>query len=153
MNPQLKTFESFSVTGLLTRTTNANEQNPQTAKIAPLWQQFFTSGLFDPSPNAPTVVGVYHQFESDLNGAFDVTAGIKGNSSISGTKTVQIHAGQYLVFSSKGVMPAAVIAGWMQVWQYFNTPRSHIQRVYKSDFEEYLAPDEVAICIGVRELG
>jgi predicted transcriptional regulator YdeE len=151
MNPQLKTFETFSVTGLSTRSKNANEQNPLTAKIGPLWQQFFVSGLFQPVPNAPTVVGVYDQYESDWNGAFDVTAGIKAASSAPPEmKTVQVQAGQYLVFTSKGVMPQAVIAGWMKVWQHFSAPRSDLQRLYATDFEEYLAPDEVAICIGVK---
>lgn len=151
MNPQLKTFESFSVTGLTTRTKNADERSPLTAKIGPLWGQFFASGLFQPVPNAPTVVGVYDQYESDWNGAFDVTAGIKvGNSALPGMKTVQVQAGQYLVFTSKGVMPQAVIAGWIQVWQHFSAPRSDVQRLYATDFEEYLAPDEVAICIGVK---
>jgi predicted transcriptional regulator YdeE len=151
MHPQLKIFESFSVTGLTTRTKNADEQNPLTAKIGPLWGQFFASGLFQPVPIAPTVVGVYDQYESDWNGAFDVTAGIKAASSaLPGMKTVQVQAGQYLVFTSKGVMPQAVIAGWMRVWRHFSTPRSEMQRLYATDFEEYLAPDEVAICIGVK---
>lgn len=153
MNPQLKTFESFSVTGLATRTKNADEQNPLTAKIGPLWGQFFASGLFQPGPSSPNVVGVYDQYESDWNGAFDVTAGVKvASSDLPGMKTVQVQAGKYLVFTSKGVMPQAVIAGWMQVWQHFNAPRSDVQRLYATDFEEYMAPDEVAICIGVREL-
>jgi predicted transcriptional regulator YdeE len=154
MNLQLKTFEAFAVTGLQTRTKNADEQNPQTAKIGPLWQRFFVSGLFQPSSNAPRVVGVYDCYESDWNGAFNVTAGIKAASSeLQGMKTVQVQAGKYLVFTSKGVMPQAVIAGWMQVWQHFSAPRTDVQRLYATDFEEYLAPDEVAICIGVRELG
>ncbi len=153
MNPQLKFFEPFLVTGLPTRTKNADEQNPLTAKIGPLWQQFFTSGLFQPSLNAPRVVGVYDQYESDWNGAFDLTAGIKaGSSALLGMKTVQVQAGTYLVFTSKGAMPQAVIAGWMQVWQHFSAPRRDVERLYVTDFEEYLAPDEVAICIGVREL-
>jgi predicted transcriptional regulator YdeE len=153
MNPQLKTFESFSVTGLATRTKNADEQNPLTAKIRPLWGQFFASGLFLPGPGAPTIVGVYDQYESDWNGAFDVTAGVKAASStLPGMQTVEVQAGKYLVFTSKGAMPQAVTAGWMQVWQHFSVRRSDVQRLYATDFEEYVAPDEVAICIGVREL-
>jgi predicted transcriptional regulator YdeE len=154
MTPQLKAFEAFAVTGLQTRTQNTDEQNPLKAKIGPLWQQFFASGLFQPGSNTPRVVGVYDRYESDWSGAFDVTAGVQAASSeLPGMKTVQVQAGKYLVFTSKGVMPQAVIAGWMQVWQHFSAPRMDVQRLYATDFEEYLAPDEVAICIGVRELG
>ena len=153
MNPQLKTFEAFAVTGLQTRTKNADEQSPLTAKIGPLWQQFFASGLFQPSPDAPRVVGVYDRYESDWNGAFDVTAGVQAASSaLPGMKAVQVQAGEYLVFTSKGVMPQAVISAWMQVWQYFSAPRTDVQRLYATDFEKYLAPDEVAVCIGVKSL-
>ena len=151
MNPQLKTFESFSVTGLSTRSKNADEQNPLTAKIGPLWQQFFMGGLFQPSPSSPNVVGVYDQYESDWNGAFDVTAGVKAASSaLPDMKTVQVQTGAYLVFTCLGEMPQAVIAAWMQVWQYFSASRTDVQRLYVTDFEEYLAPDEVAVCLGVK---
>ncbi len=153
MNPQLKTFESFAVTGLSTHSKNADEQNPLTAKIGPLCGQFFVSGLFQPGPNSPNVVGVYDRYESDWNDAFDVTAGIKAASStLPGMKTVQVQAGEYLVFTSKGVMPQAVIAAWMQVWQHFSAPRTDVQRLYATDFEEYLAPDKVEVCIGVKAL-
>ena len=149
MKPEIKQFKPFIVQGFQVRTTNAAEQTPE-AKIGALWQRYFST----PGAAVAGIYGVYSGYESDWNGAFDVTAGVKAASSaLPGMKTVQVQAGQYLVFTSKGVMPQAVIAGWMQVWQHFNAPRSDVQRLYATDFEEYLAPDEVAICIGVRELG
>lgn len=33
--------DSFEATGFLVRTKNAHEMNPSTAKIGPLWEQFF----------------------------------------------------------------------------------------------------------------
>jgi predicted transcriptional regulator YdeE len=155
MSTEIKTIEAFSVTGFQARTTNAAEQNPQTGKIGGLWQQFFSSALFQPTAG---VVGVYSGYESDATGAFDVTAGapsdaIASDAAPANTQTVQIQAGQYLVFRGKGAMPQAVIDAWGQIWQHFGQPRTDVARVYRTDFEQYIGADEVAIHIGVRQLG
>jgi predicted transcriptional regulator YdeE len=155
MSTEIKTVEAFSVMGFQARTTNAAEQNPQTGKIGGLWQQFFGSPLFQPTAG---VVGVYSQYESDAMGAFDVTAGAPSDAIALGTapantQTVRIQAGQYLVFRGKGAMPQAVIDAWGQIWQHFGQPRTDVARVYQTDFEQYIGADEVAIHIGVRQLG
>jgi predicted transcriptional regulator YdeE len=150
MSTEIKTIEAFSVTGFQARTTNAAEQNPQTAKIGGLWQQFFGSALFAPTAG---VVGVYSNYESDAMGAFDVTAGVTTSTEKpANTQTVQIQAGQYLVFRGKGAMPQAVIDAWVQIWQHFGQPRTDVERVYRTDFEQYIGADEVAVHIGVRRL-
>jgi predicted transcriptional regulator YdeE len=150
MSTEIKTIEAFSVTGFQARTTNAAEQSPQTGKIGGLWQQFFRSALFAPTSG---VVGVYSNYESDAMGAFDVTAGaVSSTAKPANTQTVQIQAGQYLVFRGKGAMPQAVIDAWVQVWQHFSQPRSDFERVYATDFEQYVGADEVAVHIGVRAL-
>jgi predicted transcriptional regulator YdeE len=154
MSTEIKTIEAFSVTGFQARTTNAAEQNPQTGKIGGLWQQFFGSALFQPTVGG---VGVYSQYESDAMGAFDVMAGAPSDAIGSGTtptntQTVQIQAGQYLVFRGKGAMPQAVIDAWGQIWQHFSQPRTDMARVYRTDFEQYIGADEVAIHIGLRSL-
>jgi predicted transcriptional regulator YdeE len=148
MQPELKTTAAFTVTGLNARTTNAAEQHQSTASIGPLWQRFYTSPLLGKG----AIYGVYSQYESDMNGAFDVTAGIDQALSGEGLHTLQIQAGDYLVFRSKGAMPQAVIDGWMQIWQHFANPRDDVQRCYGTDFEHYLGADEVAIHIGVTRL-
>jgi predicted transcriptional regulator YdeE len=150
MSIEIKTIEAFSVTGFQARTTNAAEQNPQTGKIGGLWQQFFGSALFAPTAG---VVGVYSNYESDAMGAFDVTAGaLSSTEKPANTQTVQIQAGQYLVFRGKGAMPQAVIDAWVQIWQHFGQPRTDVERVYRTDFEQYIGADEVAVHIGVRRL-
>jgi predicted transcriptional regulator YdeE len=115
----------------------------------------FSSSLFQPTAG---VVGVYSQYESDAMGAFDVMAGVPSEAIASGaapsnTQTVQIQAGQYLVFRGKGAMPQAVMDACGQIWQHFGQPRTDVARVYRTDFEQYTGADEVAIHIGVRQLG
>jgi predicted transcriptional regulator YdeE len=151
MSPELTTISAFSVTGLKARTTNAAEQNPATGRIGPLWGQFYSSSL----ASQGSIYGVYSNYESDMHGAFDITAGVGGalvESANQGWQTLQVKAGDYLVFRHKGAMPQAVIDCWIQIWQYFSQPRSDVQRRYATDFEQYLGSDEVAIHIGVKKL-
>ena len=153
MSPEIKQFQSFKVQGLQVRTTNAAEQTPE-AKIGALWQRYFST----PGIAMSEIYGVYSGYESDWTAAFDVMAGSAAAGAVSKADqvTVQIQGGQYLVFTSKGVMPQAVITAWMQVWQYFAAPRSqeanHWQRCYATDFEQYVSADEVAVCIGVKSV-
>lgn len=51
-----------AISGISVRTTNAAEFNPVTGKIAGLWGQFFSEGLFDKLPNkldGSSIYGVY----------------------------------------------------------------------------------------------
>ena len=61
-------IESKTVKGLQVRTKNADEMNPETQKIAPLWGRFFNEVLPTLGEGA-TVYGVYHNYESDATGA------------------------------------------------------------------------------------
>jgi predicted transcriptional regulator YdeE len=65
-----------------------------------------------------------------------------------GRSAVKIETGDYLVFTGQGEMPQMVLAAWQAVWQYFEQ-HPEIRRSYKSDFEAYSGPDQVAIHIGV----
>ncbi len=80
MEVKLKTVKPFTVAGLQVRTRNTDEQRLDTARIAPMWQQFFTEELFDKIPARQSesfVYGVYSNYESDATGHFDVTAGVQ----------------------------------------------------------------------------
>ena len=91
------------------------------------------------------IFGVYSAYESDANGAFDVTAGVVVTD---GEGSIPIEAGNYLVFNGQGEMPQMVISTWQRIWQYFEA-HPNVARSYRSDFEAYEGPDKVAIHIGV----
>ncbi len=150
MQPKRQTLsQNVAIAGISVRTTNAAEFNPATGKIAGLWGQFFSDGLFDSLPGkvpGSPIYGVYSGYESDYMGAFDVTAGVA--TSQSGSK-LALQAGQYLVFSATGPMPQTVLQTWGVVWQYFQT-NPGVQRSYATDFEAYLGTDKVEIHIGVQ---
>src|SRR5471032_151655 len=71
--------DGFSVSGLRVRTRNIAEQDAATAKIGPMWGQFYSEGLTGriaaQQPESP-IYGVYSSYESDATGEFDVTAGV-----------------------------------------------------------------------------
>ena len=147
MQPQLLRKEAFSVTGLTTRTCNKDERDPQSARIGKLWDQFFDQCAYEAPHRVDDMrlYGVYSRYESDQDGAFDMTAGV----AVAGEPaTVHIEAGDYLVFSGQGQMPQMVLALWESVWQYFEQ-HPQLRRTYRSDFESYGGPDQVDIHVGV----
>ncbi|MET3457143.1 MULTISPECIES: GyrI-like domain-containing protein [Pseudomonas] len=152
MEVKLKTVKPFTVAGLQVRTRNTDEQRLDTARIAPMWQQFFTEELFDKIPARQSesfVYGVYSNYESDATGHFDVTAGVQVYEASAGYPAVDIEGGEYLVFSAKGKMPDCVIQAWGLIWAYFADNPQTLRR-FTTDFEVYSAPESVAIYIGVQ---
>jgi predicted transcriptional regulator YdeE len=144
-------IESNTVTGLQVRTKNADEMNQETQQIAPLWGRFFHEMLPSLKEGA-TVYGVYHNYESDAMGEFDVLVGADALAVTEEMKSVEVQEGKYLMFPVKGELPQAIIDTWMQVWAYFEDPSIDEKRAYETDFELYKSEDEVDIYIGVTYL-
>ena len=139
--------EECIVRGLAVRTSNRNETMPQQAKIAGLWQDFFTAcGRSGVEPSL--VYGVYSNYNSDLHGEFDVTAGLPADFSHTSMREVTIPTGPYLCFTKSGPCPATVIALWQEIWEFFQQEDAPA-RTYRCDFEEYSGREAVAIFIGV----
>lgn len=135
------------VAGLATRTTNADEAAPSTARIPGLWSQFIAheGGAFGPT------LAVYSAYESDVSGSYEILIGreVAGSSQVApALHVVDISAGQYLVFGCSGSLPGAVIEGWRAIWAFFEQPDAP-RRAYTTDFEAYLEPERVEIWIAV----
>lgn len=151
MKPRKILVSRKLVSGLTVRSKNQDEFNPETAKIAGLWQDFFAKNLADTVPhrlpNTP-LVGVYSNYASDVNDYYDATAGVLVNQPNADFSNVVLHGGQYLVFEARGKMPEAIIEAWDGVWKYFEQ-RDDIVRSYLSDFELFTGPEEVQIHVGI----
>ena len=141
----MKQVESFTVTGFSVRTQNSDEFNEKTAKLPSLWQQLYTSEL---AINA-NIFGVYSSYDSDVNGSYTVTVGVKSDHAQTELSSVIVHAGNYLVFQGTGPMPATVVEAWKQIWAFFETNTNH-RRNFISDFEAYSGPEQVTIYIGLE---
>lgn len=152
MDVKLREVLPFDVSGLQVRTLNVAEQLPETARIAPMWGQFFARDLFDkiaPRHADSFVYGVYSNYESDAAGHYDVTVGVQVLAPAAGYQTVRVEGGQYLVFSAHGSLPDSVIQTWGRVWAYFQE-NPQTRRKFATDFEVYTGPESVAIYIGIH---
>jgi predicted transcriptional regulator YdeE len=138
------------VVGLSVRTTNADEAQLARAKIPALWQRFYQEG--HSAAVAGPVYGVYTEYAADASGPYTLIVGAASDAPSPAPPfvRVQIPAGRYLAFTSEGDVPAAVVAGWQVVREYFGRPDSP-RRAYTADFELYdpSTPYEVRICIAV----
>ncbi len=144
--------DSFNVTGLVVRTTNAEEMNPSTAKIGALWEEFYSQLAPKLSQNS-RVFGVYTNYESDHTGSFDVVAcsDISDTQKLEGVSDFHINAGNYLVFNGAGEMPQAVIDLWGEIWSYFSSESCKYKRAFVTDFEFYKDKSEIEIFISVED--
>jgi predicted transcriptional regulator YdeE len=165
MTLQIKELtEAVACRGISTRTTNIAEISHDTAKLGRLWQKFYQGHVSHLAEGAD-IYGVYHNYESDDLGAFDVVASWKtgseqdlsGNDDIPNAGnmvTVTIPTGKYLVFSEQGNMPNTVMNAWEKAWEYFNDPSCEHTRVYDVDFEQYidgnLVYGQVDVYIGIE---
>jgi predicted transcriptional regulator YdeE len=148
MQPQIQRLEAFSVAGLTARTGNHAEGKLPVARIGMLWDRFFDERVYQTVPNRTydmRLYGVYSDYEAEANGAFAVTTGVAVSG---GPSAVQIDGGDYLVFTGEGQMPQMALAVWQAIWQYFDE-HPEVRRRYRSDFEAYSGPEQVAIHIGV----
>lgn len=138
--------------GISTRTTNANEMNPETAKIGILWQRFDTEVAVD-YQGGERVYGVYYNYESDANGEFDVLAGCEKEDTSLDQSIIQ--KGKYLLFEAhakatdENARIQAVIEAWGKVWEYFGDKNSAYKRAYTTDFEYYKNPSDIDIYISI----
>lgn len=145
-------IDEMQIFGISVRTTNANEMNPQTAKIGKTWQKFDREVLVD-YKGGERVYGVYYNYESDANGEFSVLAGTeKANSAL---EKVTILKGRYLVFDAKALTAdehgrvQAVIETWGKVWGYFSSEGATHKRAYGTDFEHYKNQTDISIYISI----
>ena len=157
MEPYLESVTAVSLVGIGTRTTNADEANPEMARIPDLYQQFFSQQVGDsiPERNNPALLyAVYTNYESDHQGAYDFLLCQQGNSTSAlpeGLTAVTVPAGQYLVFEASGEMPQTVVTTWQTIWGYFDESVPY-RRLYTVDFERYdqTLSNQVKIYIAVE---
>ena len=150
----MKTVEikGLSVQGVMVRTRNADEAQAETARIGKLWNDFASQVAPRMNPQAQ-VYGVYYGYESDASGAFDVLAGCDRDLTFAGHgqawACVNLLPGNYLVFESRGAMPQALVATWLEIWSYFEDPQCPKKRAFTTDFEYHRDSDTVDVHIAL----
>ena len=143
------TLQNKVIQGIQVRTNNANEANPDSAKIGQLWQSFCATDYFKNRGDAP-VYGVYHDFESDDKGDYSLLTGVEVEAGNGKDAQVTLANGNYLVFRAEGKMPDVVFETWAKIWAYFDSTEATHKRAYQTDFEYYLNDQGVDIYISVE---
>jgi len=134
MTYEIINLEEKKVVGLRIRTNN-NDPN-MVKMIGSLWNHFFTDGVYQSILNKQNnnSIGLYTNYESDVNGAYDMMACcevINTKSLPSGVSAQIIAAGRYAKFVVHGDVQQAVAQFWSKLWSM------DLDRKYSCDFEEY----------------
>lgn len=128
MTYEIVHLEEKRIAGITARTSNHDCNVGEV--IGGLWQKFHT-GIFESIEGKVTgcAIGLYSDYDSDMNGPYDMTVGAEIFNSDSATKIIP--AGRYAKFVVRGHMQEACINFWTQLWQM------DLERAFTSDFEEY----------------
>jgi predicted transcriptional regulator YdeE len=152
--------DSFSVIGIQTRTTNAEEM--KNSSIGKLWARIATEDLLARIPHRVDahIVAVYSDYESDKDGPYTYTLGAKVSSSRDvpiGMVAVRVISGDYAMFTAQGGAPPQMTVDlWKRIWSLEKPGALH--RAYKTDFEVHYngvnaqPPDtHIDVYIGVQK--
>ena len=141
MIPKVIEAPGFSVVGISTRTSNAEEMSGK-AVIPQQWDRFMKEGLLNKIPNKvdSNILALYADYESDANGAYTFMIGAQVRSVDDlppGMVSKQVPAGRYALFvSEKGFVGKIVPQSWSRI---LALPKSSPggNRTYEADFEVY----------------
>ena len=130
--------DSFSVIGIETRTTNAQEASGESA-IGKLWSRLASEDFLSRIPHRvdPHIIAVYSDYESDKNGPYTFTLGAKVSSTQdipAGMVSRKVISGEYAMFTAQGGAPPQMTVDlWKHIWSLEKPGPLH--RAYKTDFE------------------
>lgn len=138
MDYEIVDLTEKTVVGISARTKNSDVN--MTTIIGSLWSNFYQNGIYASIPNKvnTAALGIYSDYETDVNGTYQVTVGCEVSSIDNlplNTMVKKIPAGKYAKFIVHGHMQQAVAAFWEELWQM------NLDRNYQCDFEEYLNSD------------
>lgn len=134
---------AIKLVGIKCRTNNQSEQNPATAKIGSMVQQYFQTAIPENIANRiepMTTYCVYTEYDSDHAGDYTFFIGEAVTSFAhipEGLFSISIPTQDYIKFTNgPGAMPEVCIRIWKKIWQM--TPKElGGTRSYLADFEIY----------------
>jgi predicted transcriptional regulator YdeE len=140
MEPAIVSLKEKQVIGIGCRTSNSLEAVGE-GQIPKLWGEFYgrQAGRSIPNKETEYILGVYTDYESDVNGMYTMIIG----SEVHGRDNMPpkfmhavLPASAYAVFTSeRGHVAEVVPKAWAAAWEWFG--QSGIERAYTGDFELY----------------
>ncbi|GKX65366.1 GyrI-like domain-containing protein [Inconstantimicrobium mannanitabidum] len=143
MEYEIVELEEKVVMGVCVRISNQDENMPKV--IGGLWQHFFADGMYKAIEHKKNQcsIGLYSDYESDVNGLYDVTVCCEVNECeqiLDGIVVKKIPSGKYAKFIVKGHMQRAIADFWTKLWSM------KLDRKYSCDFEEYQSGGNIDNC-------
>ena len=143
------TLNEKIIAGIAIRTNNEKAKDD----ISKLWNEFFSNNIvskINDRKEDSFIYGIYDEYESDMNGNYNVTAGVEiSRKNIKNNNVTKIKKGKYLLFEEEGTLPDVIIQTWQYIWNYFKEHKD-IKRKYSSDFEVYENDKGIKIYIGIK---
>lgn len=140
MNQDIHNRKAFTMIGIDTRTTNADEMKGM-GKIPQLWQRFYSEGVIQRIPDVVRpgeIIAAYTDFESDDTGPYTLIIGAAvktGTLPPAGMIVKEVAAARYLRISTeRGKLAEIGVAAWIKIWQ--NQPLRS-ERAFLCDLEIY----------------
>jgi predicted transcriptional regulator YdeE len=137
VDPKFVNKAGFFIIGIEVRTSNRDEMTDK-GKIGGQWSKFHSENVLARIPGkcGDAVLGMYIDYESDVNGEYSHLIGCEVDSLAAipdGMVGREIPAMKYAVFASaRGAIPGIIIDVWKQIWNYTGATRA-----YLTDFEVY----------------
>jgi predicted transcriptional regulator YdeE len=155
--PRFVSLYGMYIVGWEVRTSNRDEADPAKAKIAKVWERAREEEITGQISNAidpDVLIGAYTRYLSDDQGPYSLIVGAEVtdlDDVPKGMSGITVLAQEYVVFTSTGEMPQAVMNGWAAAWKYFSETTA-LTRAFTTDFEKYDSskPNEVKIHVAVR---
>ncbi|MCO7125365.1 GyrI-like domain-containing protein [Sporolactobacillus shoreicorticis] len=155
MSYEVVQLEEKTVAGLKIRTSNDDANMGR--DIGALWENFLGDGVYQTisTKKNENTIGLYTNYESDVNGTYDVMVCCEVEETKGLTENIKVHtipAGRYAKFIVRGNVQTAVGAFWAELWSM------DLDRKYSCDFEEYQGDSdmnhaEIHVYISLNELG
>lgn len=136
MNP------GFIVAGLTLRTNNANEMNPNKAKIKSLVDKYFsqnTGAKINHRKNPGVTIDGFINYATDEFGDYDYFIGeaVTEATPQEGFEIIHVPQSKYAKFTTpKGSIPEIIINAWQEIWKMKPDDLGG-KRCYQVDFEVF----------------
>ncbi len=144
MKKEIVTLEEKQFVGIATRTSNANEFDPQKAKIGNMISEYFSKNIGSSIKNRKTpgiTYCLYTEYESDHTGEYTYFIGEEVSESSQNLeenmRSLTVPASHYVKFTNEeGPMPKVCIDMWLSIWDLTASDLGGT-RTFVADFEVY----------------
>jgi predicted transcriptional regulator YdeE len=142
----------FRVVGHLVRTSNADESDPDAARIPGQWGRVLGDAdlMALPGRIGDEVFAVLFDYDSDERGPYSQLVGVRAAPDTADARwdSVDVPDIPRRRYEVAGEMPLALISAWQQIWS--DSADGSLRRSFTVDVEEHRADGTAAILVATE---